>query len=524
MFYILDDECKIAKSTAKSFAEKVFRGHTSNSRIYSARKSKKKNRFNDDEAFCIRHFAGEVIYVTEGFLEKNKDSLPLGLTRLMFNCENNPVCVELFEEDRKAEEEAKQQAKGGGKGGAAGGRFNSISRKFLTQLSELMTNLNATDSSFIRCIKPNIEKKPGIFQGVHVMNQLRCLGMVETLMLMHTGFPTRCPYDHIYSSYKTIVPAFVASLPAPEFVEAIMMSLEVPRSKFQLGITRVFFKSGMLAFLDELLDSSADKMAGLANKIRHWILLKRWRKGIRTVICFLRFADKLRRLRALKELLKSTHIIFRLQMGLFRMLKRIRRRKAALLIQKVFRGHNQANKWRKTAKGILVIQKYFRRYRVQKEFKAEIDRRRKEIAKQLAEKKKAEQEKREAEVREKIRQERERKERERKEKEEQDRLERERLRLETEERIRREREELERAREERERLERERREREEEERRTREEERRRREEERREREEQERRDREERERLKREDREREIREERERKKKEKNWSEEKGKR
>jgi myosin-1 len=38
-----------------------------------------------DLDFKIRHFAGEVIYASEGFVEKNKDTLFQDVKRLMFN-------------------------------------------------------------------------------------------------------------------------------------------------------------------------------------------------------------------------------------------------------------------------------------------------------------------------------------------------------------------------------------------------------------------------------------------------------
>ena len=48
------------------------------------------------------------------------------------------------------------------------------------------------------------------------------------------------------------MPPSVAALDATSFTEALLMALEIDRSEFQLGITRVFFRAGKLAFLDEL--------------------------------------------------------------------------------------------------------------------------------------------------------------------------------------------------------------------------------------------------------------------------------
>ena len=48
------------------------------------------------------------------------------------------------------------------------------------------------------------------------------------------------------------MPPSVARLPDATFVEAILMALELERSKFKLGFTRVFFRAGQLAFLERL--------------------------------------------------------------------------------------------------------------------------------------------------------------------------------------------------------------------------------------------------------------------------------
>eukprot|EP00736_Rhodelphis_marinus_P009804 Rmarinus@m.18601 len=74
IFAILDEECKLPKGTDRAFTGKV---HISHEQSACCRKPKmgRNCKLTETEAFVIRHFAGEVTYVTEDFLDKNNDAL-----------------------------------------------------------------------------------------------------------------------------------------------------------------------------------------------------------------------------------------------------------------------------------------------------------------------------------------------------------------------------------------------------------------------------------------------------------------
>ena len=101
----------------------------------------------------------------------------------------------------------------------------------------------------MRCVNPNKNKEPDNVSGGHVLHQLRCSGMMEALRLMHAGFPTRCPYEDLYDRYKDMMPRSIASLDSPSFCEILLMALGLDKADYQLGITKVFFRAGKLAFL-----------------------------------------------------------------------------------------------------------------------------------------------------------------------------------------------------------------------------------------------------------------------------------
>jgi len=163
--------------------------------------------FTVDEAFVIKHFAGDVTYAVDKFLDKNMDPLNEDVEKMM-SLSGLPLIAELFEY-----EEPDPSARGRKK------KKQTVGGRFLKQLGVLADTLADTSSHFIRCIKPNNAQKAGIFEGPKIIDQLRCSGMMEALKLMHEGFPTRCPFDDLYGRYKDLMPPELSDLKPDQFVE-----------------------------------------------------------------------------------------------------------------------------------------------------------------------------------------------------------------------------------------------------------------------------------------------------------------
>ena len=52
--------------------------------------------------------------------------------------------------------------------------------------------------------------------------------------------------------YVNVLPKAIRHLPPSQFCEAILLALELDPTQYALGVTRVFFKAGQLAFLEQL--------------------------------------------------------------------------------------------------------------------------------------------------------------------------------------------------------------------------------------------------------------------------------
>ena len=81
------------------------------------------------------------------------------------------------------------------------------------------------------------------------------------------------------------MPPEIARLKPSLFCEALLVALDLEGGKdFQMGLSRVFFRAGKLAFLDDLLAGNAAQMDDIVKKVHRWLARKRWRQAIMAVV------------------------------------------------------------------------------------------------------------------------------------------------------------------------------------------------------------------------------------------------
>jgi myosin heavy subunit len=60
------------------------------------------------------------------------------------------------------------------------GRKTTVAQDFKMSLAALIAQMNTAEPHFVRCIKPNMEKKPDLFIDDLTTKQLRYTGLVGT--------------------------------------------------------------------------------------------------------------------------------------------------------------------------------------------------------------------------------------------------------------------------------------------------------------------------------------------------------
>ncbi|TKY69095.1 Myosin-7 protein [Spatholobus suberectus] len=234
---LLDEACMFPRSTHETFAEKLYQTFKDNKRF-----SKPKLSRTD---FTINHYAGDVTYQTDLFLDKNKDYVVPEHAALL-SASKCPFVSGLFP---PLPEETTKSTK-----------FSSIATQFKLQLQSLLETLNATEPHYIRCVKPNNLLKPGIFENNNVLQQLRCGGVMEAIRISCAGYPTRKSFDEFVQRFTILEPKVLKA--CPDEVTACKRLLDRANLKdYQIGKTKVFLRAGQMAELDacraEVLGRSA---------------------------------------------------------------------------------------------------------------------------------------------------------------------------------------------------------------------------------------------------------------------------
>jgi myosin-1 len=67
-----------------------------------------------------------------------------------------------------------------------------------------MTALSACNPHYIRCIKPNDNKKPRDWNEKRVQHQVQYLGLLENVRVRRAGFAYRAPFERFLDRYKKL--------------------------------------------------------------------------------------------------------------------------------------------------------------------------------------------------------------------------------------------------------------------------------------------------------------------------------
>merc|ERR1712079_89489 len=201
--------------------------------------------------FGVSHYAAMVSYNLTGWLEKNKDPLNDTVVQLMKDG-SNALLIECFIDHPGQPTEVKKDAGGGGKKKGGGKPVTSF---FKAQLDDLMKVLYSTDPSFIRCVVPNTHKQPGGVQPELIMHQYQCNGVLAGIAICRLGFPNKLLYPDFKARYNILAAAGVAKAKNDKGAAgAVMTAIKLDKEKFRLGHTKVFFRAGILGFMEETRD------------------------------------------------------------------------------------------------------------------------------------------------------------------------------------------------------------------------------------------------------------------------------
>ncbi|KYQ93219.1 myosin-5b [Tieghemostelium lacteum] len=248
---IIDEESQFPKSTPATLSTKLYNNLDKKSKYFE------KPRFSNT-AFILNHYAGPVTYNTEQFLIKNKDFI-ISEQLLVLQESKSEYLIDIFQKMNSKDGNSKNSTF----------KFVSVSSQFKESLNSLMKLINSTSPHYIRCIKPNSEKKPNVFNQPMVLNQLRFSGVIEQLRISRSGYPSRLLYDDFMKRYKLIASThfkdtkeWKSLLEDQKKGSQIMLErMKIDPQNFQFGLTKIFLKSGIIAELENSRQATLNNSA-----------------------------------------------------------------------------------------------------------------------------------------------------------------------------------------------------------------------------------------------------------------------
>ncbi|KAJ7387469.1 Unconventional myosin-XIX [Desmophyllum pertusum] len=162
VFSLMNEECRLKRELdTKSFSTRLETSLAQNSHFSCPRFR------SENHEFSIYHFAESVSYQVEGLVKKNKD----GESSFKDSGKHRQTTV-------------------------------TVAHKFKVSLDSLMSTLRSTNVHYIRCIKPNSNCQPGVFNKKQVMAQLNACGVVETIRISAAGYPIRLSHHEFLKRYS----------------------------------------------------------------------------------------------------------------------------------------------------------------------------------------------------------------------------------------------------------------------------------------------------------------------------------
>ncbi|KAK4351679.1 hypothetical protein RND71_030992 [Anisodus tanguticus] len=247
ILFEMDSSSMFPKSTYETFSQKLYQTFKAHKRFIKPKLSR--------TDFTIAHYAGEVLYQSDLFLDKNKDYVVPEHQDLL-SASKCSFVAGLF--PPVAEETTKS---------SKSSKFSSIGSRFKLQLTSLMETLNSTEPHYIRCVKPNNQLKPAIFENVNILQQLRCGGVLEAIRISCAGYPTRKTFFEFLNRFGLLAPEVLEGH-ADEKVACKKILENMGLAGAQIGKTKVFLRAGQMAELDA---RRAQKLAHAAKTIQRKI-------------------------------------------------------------------------------------------------------------------------------------------------------------------------------------------------------------------------------------------------------------
>ena len=296
LFRLLNEETMVPRGSSGGFFRKAMSKNKGHPRLEQVKHKR--------DSFILVHYAGNVLYQTDGFMEKNKDRVFADLTKLMLQS-GDEICQSLFRVENDKAQKLSSQTVSRARRTLTG---TTIAAKFCVSLNSLMKTLRAANPHFVRCIKTNGVKSPGVFDAPLVLEQLVYSGVFEAVIIRQSGFPFRRVHKSWLERYVCLSTSY-AEIEGLAYKPKNYLDLTNPRVSYRdrcaqlisilsvplpdvklcrLGRTMVLHRAMQFKVLELARHQTLTKAAVIAQRIIRGGCARKRVEGIRKVVHLVR--------------------------------------------------------------------------------------------------------------------------------------------------------------------------------------------------------------------------------------------
>eukprot|EP00054_Salpingoeca_dolichothecata_P021846 m.141155 g.141155 ORF g.141155 m.141155 type:complete len:1134 (+) comp24137_c0_seq2:61-3462(+) len=215
---ILDDTCATLHAESKGaddkFVQKASEHHHNH-----------KHFTGGGAGFSITHYAGVVEYTKHGFTGANKDTLSSNIVKAV-KASSVKFVRSLFPDSKKS---------------------TTVGFKMKQQCASLVDALMNCEAHYVRCLKPNDDKKPGAIDRTRLSHQIKYLGLLENTRVRRAGYAYKQEFHHFNSRYQLLVPSRARRGKSDKeicqkMLKFLAKDLELKAEDVAMGKTKLFLK------------------------------------------------------------------------------------------------------------------------------------------------------------------------------------------------------------------------------------------------------------------------------------------
>ncbi|CAM9431931.1 unnamed protein product, partial [Ectocarpus fasciculatus] len=238
---LLDEEVRLPKGDDSKWLLKCTDKHAAHKNFTGASKLGQ----HSATSFQIKHYAGDVIYDAFNFCDKNKDNLHRNMYDMMAGSSAHANMKVIFPPRDKNPKS-----------------FESLCGFFRKQLTNLMSVCDTTEPHYIRCIKPNQDKRPQLFKSQLCLDQLTYAGVFEAVQIRKNGYPFRLPHARFAARYYPMLKhkgrKIAKAANALETCKHILGSVNQDFSRVAIGNTMILYRAEEYRILELLRNLCLD--------------------------------------------------------------------------------------------------------------------------------------------------------------------------------------------------------------------------------------------------------------------------